>query len=130
MSVDSVMLEPPSEPETAAYVSALPSAAVSDAEGAVASAATAGINPVGDAVSASELAVRSGALEQLQNMMDDSQMPIFISDDEDRYLYSAFHSLLCFKDTFGFTNPFLFQILQHCNAEAAGSRNVRCYWKN
>jgi hypothetical protein len=29
------------------------------------------------------------ALEQLLSLMDDSQMPIFVSNDEDRYLYES-----------------------------------------
>ena len=43
-------------------------------------------NPVGNVGSGAEHAARSGVLEQLQQMMDDSHMPILISDDEDRYL--------------------------------------------
>ena len=46
-------------------------------------------NPVGNVGSGAEHAAQSGVLEQLQQMMDDSHMPIFISDEEDRYLCAA-----------------------------------------
>ena len=80
-------------------------------------------NPVGNVGSGAEHAARSGVLEQLQQMMDDSHMPILISDDEDRYLCAAIPPLLCFN-YFYYTNLMPSQLLQHRDAEAFGARYV------
>jgi hypothetical protein len=55
---------------------------------AVVSTAAAGSTGSGGVVDGrSDRSLQQPALEQLLSLMDDSQMPIFVSNDEDRYLY-------------------------------------------
>ena len=56
-------------------------------EAVVSTAAAAGTGGVVD--SRIDRSLQQPALEQLLSLMDDSQMPIFVSNDEDRYLYES-----------------------------------------
>lgn len=58
-------------------------------EAVVSTAAAASTGTGGVVDSRINRSLQQPALEQLLSLMDDSQMPIFVSNDEDRYLYES-----------------------------------------